>query len=477
MISAKRNRIALASVGAAIVLLGPAITAIAVLNRGSDEAAGAFSPTATVANTPANTPTHTSATATPTPAPFAGILDGVPMSASEWSAHKDLLPVAVMFDASPDAFPQSGLDKADVVYEAFVEGGITRFMGVYWRQEADYIEPVRSARTPFLIWADELGALYGHAGEADTDNAANAGGQLGEWKIFDLNAFAPVPSSAYYRNLQRYAPHNLVTSTTALRAAAAQMGYSGTPSVASWKFKANGEGTAAAPAAEGIEVNFGGSRIAWQLIQWRWDAASGTYLRNQFGGPHIDGQTNKQLQFTNVVVMQVPSRVVDAGGHVLLDQFGSGPATVFLDGKRIDGTWRKADRKDRTRFYDESGQEIAFNRGSTWIEVIGLQSSVSVFATAAELAPMPVYQPPPPFVPAGPGDETDVPEPTPTTAALPTAATPGTPAHPTAGSTPVEPSPPVTATIPPSSATPPGTQAPVTSTVAGPTPNASPTTR
>ena len=86
-------------------------------------------------------------------------------------------------------------------------------------------------------------------------------------------------------------------------------------------------------------------------------------------------------------------------GHVLLEQFGTGPATVFLGGKRVEGTWSKTDRKARTRFYDAQGGEIRFNRGSTFIEAIGLESTVIVAATAAGLPAIPPYEPAPPDLP------------------------------------------------------------------------------
>jgi hypothetical protein len=404
--SNSRNRAVVAGLLGVVVLAGGIVAAIALAGGNGKSVSGAESSapatsTATATATPADSPT-----AAPTPIRFAGILDGVPMSEAEWDERKDLLPVAVMIDNTPDAFPQAGLDKADVVYEAFVEGGITRLMGVFWRRESDYLVPVRSARTPFITWVDELGALYGHAGQAATDNDANASGQLEEWKIFDLNAFLGVPSNAYYREPERFGPHDLVTSTLALRDAAEKLGYAGPPTVAPWLFKANGEGTSSAPPAGGIEVNFQAGRYSWQLIQWHWDAAAKSYERFQFGGAHIDAKTKEPLHFTNVVVMRVPSEVVDEAGHVLLEQFGSGPATVFLDGKQVEGTWSKADRKARTRFYDAQGSEIRFNRGSTFIEVIGLQSTVTVAATAAGLPAIPPYEPPPPGAPADAAEET-----------------------------------------------------------------------
>lgn len=333
------GRTRIAGIAAIVVLLavGGAITGI-VLARGSTHAPAAAT-SVTAAPTPAGTPTPAALpAASPTPIRFAGILDGVPMSDGEWQTRKDLLPVAVMFDNSPDGYPQSGLDRADVVYEAFVEGGITRLMGVYWRQEADYLEPVRSARTPFVIWASELDALYAHAGEAVTDNDANAAGQIIEWDIHDLTAFGGEAVNAYYRDLDRYAPHNLVTSTIALREAATRLAYKGPARLERWLFKTDGDATASLPRAEGIEINFEGARVPWQLVQWRWDPQTRMYARFQHGGPHTDGKTGKQLMFKNVIVMTTGAEVVDWAGHVLLDQFGSGPAAVFLDGRKIEGT-------------------------------------------------------------------------------------------------------------------------------------------
>ena len=96
--------------------------------------------------------------AAPLAGPAAGLLDGVPLSDAERRARANDLPVAVMIDNAVAARPQIGLDRAEIVYEALVEYGITRFMGVYWRNDADVIEPVRSARTQYLGTALELGA-------------------------------------------------------------------------------------------------------------------------------------------------------------------------------------------------------------------------------------------------------------------------------------------------------------------------------
>jgi hypothetical protein len=49
---------------------------------------------------------------------------------------------------------------------------------------------------------------------------------------------------------------------------------------------------------------------------------------------------------------------------------GTGVAEIYLDGKKIAGTWKRASISDRTTFYDETGKEVVFNRGQIWIEVL-----------------------------------------------------------------------------------------------------------
>jgi hypothetical protein len=447
----RRRRVLSGAVAAAVILVSAAGIIIFLTLADDPQAAEPdTTPTATATARPTRTPTPR---ASPTPVRFASILNGVPMTEEEWNARKGLLPIAVMLDNTPNSVPHSGLGRADVVYEAFVEGGITRLMAVFWSQEAGFIEPVRSARTPFVIWVDELGAMYGHAGSAASGTDANAMVQILEWEIFDLNAFTPGPSTAYYRDSERFAPYNLVTSTTALREAGQRLNFAGPPRVEQWKFKADSEGTTSAPAAGGIQIHFQDRPVSWQAIQWRWHEESHSYLRFQFGGPVMDSDTDEQISAKNVVVMRVPWRVADSAGHVLLDQFGTGEATIYLDGKAITGTWKKDDRRGRTRFYDAAGNEIAFNRGPIWIEVVGPASSITITANADDLPDLPPYVPPPPnTIPEDPEE-------------IPTAATPDPTDTPTGTAT---------ATPTESETTTPETNTPETSTPQSETPVASP---
>lgn len=310
-------------------------------------------------------------TATPTPGRPTYPLTGLPMTDADLAQAQRHRPVAVMIDNN-DAFNAPiGLDRADVVFEALVEGGITRFVAVYDSQDAGTIEPVRSARTPFLAWVLEFDALYAHVGRAESPGPADSGQQIADLKIADLDMEGgpnPVPE-AYQRDPTREAPHNVATSTGALRAAAALRGFDRPPKLGEWRFATSNVTDAALPVATTISIDFG--PIAASHPNWAWDEARGVYVRSADGVVQFDGATHQPLTATNVVVMHARNSVVDSNGHVLIDNVGQGPAEVYIGGHVIRGTWRKPDNASRTRFYDAAGNEISFRPGNTWIEVEG----------------------------------------------------------------------------------------------------------
>ena len=76
-------------------------------------------------------------------------------------------PVAVMLNNLRPACPQAGIANAGVVYEAPVEGGITRLMGVF--EDYDNLEKigsVRSCRDYYIFYASGFDAIYTHYGQS-----------------------------------------------------------------------------------------------------------------------------------------------------------------------------------------------------------------------------------------------------------------------------------------------------------------------
>lgn len=139
-----------------------------------------------------------------------------------WEKHT---PLGVMIENSVDARPQSGISSADVIYEAVAEGGITRFLALYYCQDAEHVGPVRSARTYFMDFLSEYGPfpLYAHVGGANTPGPANALGQIGNYgwaRVNDLNQFS-IGFPVYVRDYDRLGrtvatEHTVYSSTTKL---------------------------------------------------------------------------------------------------------------------------------------------------------------------------------------------------------------------------------------------------------------------
>src|SRR3989344_1165750 len=81
-------------------------------------------------------------------------------------------PMTAIIENHMEARPQSGLSYADVVYEAVAEGGITRFLAVFYcgaSAQDIKIAPIRSIRVYFINWAAEYGEkpLLVHSGGAN----------------------------------------------------------------------------------------------------------------------------------------------------------------------------------------------------------------------------------------------------------------------------------------------------------------------
>ncbi|WKB36354.1 DUF3048 domain-containing protein [Terrilactibacillus sp. S3-3] len=68
--------------------------------------------------------------------------------------------IGVMINNHSLARPQSGLYKADIVYEVLAEGNVTRFLALYQSEKPNEIGPIRSARPYFIDLNNGYGGLF-----------------------------------------------------------------------------------------------------------------------------------------------------------------------------------------------------------------------------------------------------------------------------------------------------------------------------
>ncbi|OGK21717.1 hypothetical protein A3C23_00080 [Candidatus Roizmanbacteria bacterium RIFCSPHIGHO2_02_FULL_37_13b] len=323
-------------------------------------------------------------------------------------AHKELWekrrPLGIMIENSIDARPQSGLTSADVVYEAVAEGGITRFIAVFYCKDSDgYVGPIRSARVYFIDMLSEYGEypLYVHVGGANCNRTTGSGCGNGapadalgkivklKWGSYnDLN-FIPFPVMwrDYDRLPNRATEHTVYSTTKKLWDYAVnkrklsnvdEEGNEWNSQFESWKFKDDEPVNPAEVTKVDFEFWQGKNEYA---VTWEYNAKSNTFKRINGGQPHINKNNDKQIEAKNVaVVFMNESTARDnytEGQHLLYKTTGDGEAIIFQDGKAQKGRWRKKDAFTRMRFYDSRGSEVALNRGQTFIEILPKGNTVA----------------------------------------------------------------------------------------------------
>lgn len=273
--------------------------------------------------------------------------------------------LAVIIENYPDARPQWGLSLASRVYEAITEGGITRYLVVFGpNYDADRIGPVRSVRTQFLDYVMELNAPVAHVG-----GNSDALDLIRTLQIKDLDEFRY--AGAYRRVLRpRLAlEHTMYTSIHSLRAVAGERRWAedaGNEHPA-WKDDAAYEFR---PASQEVTIDFS---FPEYRVSWRYRREGDDYQRILAGIPDVDAATGVPVTARSIAIAVVPrvhGKTRIGEDTWTFSTIGSGRAWIIQDGALTEGQWHKRSRTDRLRFVDGSGQEIRFNRGRQWVEII-----------------------------------------------------------------------------------------------------------
>ncbi len=302
----------------------------------------------------------------PTSTAFYRALDGVEVADA---TSTNLLPLGVMVENSMDAWPLSGVAKANVVFEAPVEGSITRFFLLFDPTAVSGdIGPVRSARPYYVDIAHAFGSLYAHVGGSPDALAMIA--KIDGFK--NLDQF--FNDRYFWRSGSRPAPHNVYTNTAKLNTAVGQKGWAATSTFASWTYEDVATSTAAAStsASTTIRVPYAGAYAA----SWVYDPATGLYTRYQNGKVQKDAD-GKIVTVKNAILIATDAQVLDSVGRLHVRTDGSGDAVIAHDGKVIRGRWTRRDGEN-FRFITTDGSEIPLGRGKTWVSIVtsGLENVV-----------------------------------------------------------------------------------------------------
>ena len=307
--------------------------------------------------------TTTSPPTTATPAP-ACPLTGTP-------APNGTVPqrpaAAFKVDNYPTARPQSGLDKADVVYEEPVEGNLTRLVAVFQCQSSDLVGPIRSARAVDVQIVDALSHPFiVHVGGINPVLAMVAAAD-------DINVDLGNHGGIIQRPAGRYAPYNTYVSTDSVWGLQSN---DTTPPAPLFTYAS----TAPAGTPLGsIHIPFGPSND----VTWTWDAPSNHWLL-AYGGAPATVASGAQISSANVVIQTVQvtygpwlENSSPNSFEVNSQLTGSGPVLVLRNGEEISGTWSRPSLSSPTTFTASNGTVIPLAPGPTWVEIVPARVGVS----------------------------------------------------------------------------------------------------
>ena len=280
------------------------------------------------------------------------------------SGANNKIVIGIKNDNNVRARPQSGPQNADAVVEVLVEGGMTRFINIFYESDTTYHGPIRSARPTDPTVLRPLDGVLVASGAT--------GGLIPE--IVDMGV--PVITDRrpeYFRISSRKAPHNLYADTYKLKNIAISKGYKkssnpqplfpwGDPNINTW---ANGKN---------ITLKFSSQTST----TWSWNGSSydrtyyDAYKGSSSGNVHNwinENGASGQISFPTVIALlcepyihplQLPS----------VKTVGEGRAIIMHGGKMLDAKWKRGSNLDPFHIVDSSGNTLYIPKGKPWISLV-----------------------------------------------------------------------------------------------------------
>lgn len=282
-------------------------------------------------------------------------------------------PLAVMINNIEAGLPQSGISKADVIFEGQCEGGVTRLMAVFQDyDDIDSIGSIRSCRDYFPFLAAEYDAAYYHFGQSDF-----ALEFLSDPELRTFNGMNGKYN--YVRRTDRVSPHNVFTTPEDLVTAMVSnkvTTYLDEDYVAPMKFSTSSTPADCPDGEKCITLETG---YAYNNSYFKYNEKDGLYYRYEYGQPQIDELTGEQIAVENILFKMVPGEQYWNGSPLYL-LTGEGIGLYVTNGtaqwikwsKEVDGVNTNLGCNytygyGPTTYTYEDGTEVTFNQGKTWV--------------------------------------------------------------------------------------------------------------
>ncbi len=295
-------------------------------------------------------------------------------------------PIAIKVSNSPDYVrPQSGLSLADVVFEYYIEWGDTRFIAVFYGDEAPKVGPVRSGRFfdehvlrmyhAFLVYkySDPREKAYFYS--SDFEKFLTVPGYVG------LNSCPPffyAPAHDSY--------NNIFFDTSKFAACVAKR-----TNVDNLRQDIHSSFFSVDPQpSDQTGLHIYTDYSVYNYHYWEYDAATHKYFRYQEATDMVkqqprsytaltDAATGLPVTADNVVMIFAPysfANQYDQADQVYhIDPVGTGQAFVYRDGLAYPARWVRTDMDQPMLLVNEQGTPIYMRPGRTFFEMIGESST------------------------------------------------------------------------------------------------------
>lgn len=268
--------------------------------------------------------------------------------------------VAVMISNAPEARPQTGLNKADVVFEYYAESNITRFLALYQSEKPEKMGPVRSAREYYVRTAKIYDAFYVAHGYSEPARKLLQSGFLD-----NINGMV-YEGTYFHREKGRVAPHNSYTSFGDIEKAAEKLKKSLIGPPKAYKFYEEKElATIQGNAANEVTIKYGGSEFD---VTYKFNTSTGKYTRWVKGAQWADKESGAPIEIENIFITEMKTTVpIPADKLKVIDIQSGGKAYLLQKGKMTECTWENRDGAIRPML---NGVELKLVPGHTWISSI-----------------------------------------------------------------------------------------------------------
>ncbi len=319
-------------------------------------------------------------TPTPTPAPADWIgVNGFPPGVNPLTgepvadpAALDRRPMVVKIsNAPPLVRPQAGIGAADVVFEHYAEGGLTRFSAVFYGEAPNRVGSIRSARLIDYELVPMFDALLAFSGASDGVKNYLVNSEFYERTYEGIAYGLPY----YWRDESIDVPHNLFVNPNALWTLAEQEGLNARPDLPGMVFSPTPPSASAGSASQ-VELRYRATRATWN-----YDPAIGMYRRSSDGLGHYDANTMEQVTASNVVILFASHRQTDIVESVWqgsitysteIELWFEGDAILLRDGQRYAARWQRPTREAMISLYAPDGDPLPLKPGKTWFQVFPL---------------------------------------------------------------------------------------------------------